>query len=484
MRFRFTAKIFLIVSFIFICLNSCKQDVEQKANPQLKQMPAENKIVKYSFTDGKINDIKTIEELDRAAAFSFAIMSDNKGDGPDAKPEFRKMVEWIKEGQDKFVIGLGDHLKKGWKNDFLDFLKNDKFWFNNFYANVADGENEYYGKSQGDWGSGAPILEVNKLSEKKHVKIRENKCEYYARIKVGEYTVHLIQLHYSDSPSDVKIAFNADSKKYLVETLEKIEKGDKDIVIVAAHSRTGFFFEQLDSDQRKIVYEKCDLVLSATTHFFSRLKIKEYGDDGPLYVNTGSITYAAGHCPFGYIQVHVLENPFSLVVQYYDAKKETRQFQHPYYAWIKKINGKILATNFRKPTKKEDMERLISTLSRDYSKAEMDKLAKEIYLQHTKADVAYIGTSSGIEKGEVRYKHLYKVFKYNNEIFALTLTKKQIQEVFKDTIKIDDKNELLIAINSYEGEWIIKHFELADDKILKTGVKEVDELEKWVKEQK
>ncbi|MCK5346846.1 MAG: 5'-nucleotidase C-terminal domain-containing protein, partial [Candidatus Heimdallarchaeota archaeon] len=363
-------------------------------------------------------------------------------------------------------------------------LKNDKFWFDNFYANVADGENEYYGKNQSDWGSGAPILKVNKLSEKKHVKIRENNCEYYAKIKVDEYTVHLIQLHYSDSPADANIAFTEDSKKYLVETLKSIQKGEKDIVIVAAHSRTGFFYEQLSKEQRKVIYDKCDLVLSATTHFFTRLNIDEYGDKGPLYLNTGSITYPAGYCPFGYIQVHVLENPFSLVIQYYDTKKNKRQLQHSAYAWIKKVGGNIIATDFRKPTKDEDMERLICSVSRDYSKAEMNKVAKQIYLEYTKADIAYISISSGLSKGEIRLKNLHKVFKYNNEIFALTLTKKQIQEVFEDKIETGDKNEMKIAINSYEGEWIIKHFKLADDKILKTGVKEVDALEKWVKKQK
>ena len=477
MRFHNFIVLILIISVCFCGFISCKKIVDKVQ--VLQTMP-----IVHKFIDGKIEGIKTIEMLDKTAAFSFAIMSDNKGDGPDAKPEFKKMVEWIKESQDKFIIGLGDHLKKEWRNDFLEFLKNNKFWFDNFYANVADGENEYYGKSQEDWGSGAPILEVNKLSKKKHVKIRENKCEYYAKIKVDEYTVHLIQLHYSDSPADASKAFTDDSKKYLVETLKSIKKGSKDIVIIAAHSRTGFFYEQLNSDQRKVIYEKCDLVLSATTHFFTRLKIEEYGDKGPLYLNTGSITYPSGYCPFGYIQVHVLDNPFSLIIQYYDAKKEKRDFQHSAYAWIKKIGGEIIATDFRKPTKDEDMERLICSISRDYSKQELDKVAKEIYLEQTKADVAAIETSSGLSKGEIRFKHLHKVFKYNNEIFALTLTKEQIQEVFKDNIKIGDKNKLTIAINSYDGEWIIKHFNLTDDKILKTGVKEVDELEKWVKKQK
>lgn len=49
-------------------------------------------------------------------------MSDNKGDGLEKKA-FDRMVKWMEKSQTKFVIGLGDHVKKGWKNSFLDFLK-------------------------------------------------------------------------------------------------------------------------------------------------------------------------------------------------------------------------------------------------------------------------------------------------------------------------------------------------------------------------
>jgi len=168
--------------------------------------------------------------------------------------------------------------------------------------------------------------------------------------------VHLIQLHYPDTPADDKVSFRADTKKYMVDTLNGIKKGDKDIVITAAHSRLGFFYNQLNSKERKVLVDKCDLVLSATTHVFMRMRTSDYKINEPLLVNTGSITHARGFCPNGYIQVHVLENPLSLVVQYQNAKKEKREFASSYYAWIKKIGGEVIATDFKKALPKNDVD--------------------------------------------------------------------------------------------------------------------------------
>ena len=81
--------------------------------------------------------------------------------------------------------------------------------------------------------------------------------------------------------------------------------------------------------------EKCDLVLSATTHFFKRKIIKDHENDGPLFINTGSITYPYKFCPFGYVQVNVLEYPSALVVQYLNAAKGQPEMQTKDYAFIK-----------------------------------------------------------------------------------------------------------------------------------------------------
>ncbi len=288
----------------------------------------------------------SIESLDKKAVFSFIIMSDNKGDSVGNRKEFARMVKWSKRNDGQFAIGLGDHVKKGRDNGFLDFLKMDEWWHDNFYPNVADGENEFYGKGQDDWGAGAPIFDVVDLVNRKNVAVRENGCEYHARIAVRGYTVHLIQLHFSDEPEDETLAFREDSKKYLIDTLEGIRKGEKDIVIVAAHSHTGFWTDNLNESDRRIVMEKCDLVLSATTHFFGRRVLKGYEQTGALVINTGSITHPFGGSPAGYVEVHVLENPLALVVQYVNAKKTKRELQNHGLVFIKAIGGDISSPDF------------------------------------------------------------------------------------------------------------------------------------------
>ena len=95
---------------------------------------------------------QSIIDLDNAASFSFSIMSDNKGYSVE-NPHMYKCNKWIKEAGDKFIIGLGDHVKDNRENPFLDLIKNDSLWHNHFYPNVADGENEYWGEDQSDWGA-------------------------------------------------------------------------------------------------------------------------------------------------------------------------------------------------------------------------------------------------------------------------------------------------------------------------------------------
>ncbi len=293
--------------------------------------------------------VRNIEHLDRLAVFSFAIMSDNKGDFPNNSPEFARMVEWVEESGDKFVIGLGDHVAKDLEDRFLSFLADNKWWHDHFYPNVADGENEYYGKGQWDWGAGKKILDVVRLSSRKNVQIRPNGAEYYARIVAEGYTVHLIQLSFPDEPADPGLAFPPDSRKYLVETIRGIEKGKKDIIIACAHSHYGSWVGLLSKEQRNVVMEKTDLVLSATVHVFARIPVKNRDARGALCVNTGSVTYPRFFSPPGYVEVHVLENPFRLIVQYIRVNAESRKLQPFPYAWIKYIGGKIESAKFPAP---------------------------------------------------------------------------------------------------------------------------------------
>ncbi len=290
--------------------------------------------------------VRTMEELDKLAVFRFAIMSDNKGDSPKNSIEFARMVKWIEEGGDKFVVGLGDHVLKGVENPFLQFLSENRWWREHFYPNVADGENEYYGSDQADWGAGRKIFDAVNLRSRDWVSIRPNGAEYYAKIGVNGYTVHLVQLSYPDEPPDPEIAFRPDSRRYLVETIQAIKKGEKDIIVACAHTCYGSWIGLLSDEQRKVVMEKADLVLSATTHIFMRIPVEGYEDRGALCLNTGSISYPRFFFPPGYVEVHVVEKPLRLVVQYIRADGDRRELQSGDLAWLKYASGRIAPAGF------------------------------------------------------------------------------------------------------------------------------------------
>ncbi|MCD4817311.1 MAG: 5'-nucleotidase C-terminal domain-containing protein [Candidatus Cloacimonetes bacterium] len=431
--------------------------------------------------NGKLAGVNNIEDLDKISTFSFAIMSDNKGDSSQNSEKFARMQQWIKDSDDLFIIGVGDHLKKDWDNSFLDLIQNNDWWNKNFYPNIADGENEFYGSGQGDWGAGEKLLDNVDLSSHASVILQENGCEYYLKRKVGNVTIHLIQLHFSDQPKEEKIAFNEESKKFLTEKLLTIQKSHNDIVIASAHSRTGFWYKNLSESQFKILTEKCDLVLSATTHFFERAIIPEYEDDGPLFINTGSITYPSMFCPAGYVQVNVLNYPRSMVVQYINADISERELQYENYAFIKMINGKILKTNFRSMKPEENVDRIITFLPQEMSKETMQKISEDMYKKVTNADEALVQIENTLHKGDVKYRDLWEIFPYNNEICKITLNKSQYKEIFGEKTK---KDTISIALSSYYAKYILRKFDVNKDILLCSGVSEIESLENWLKDLK
>jgi len=277
-----------------------------------------------------------IQKLDKMAEFSFAIMSDNKGCSVENE-DFFKCDQWIRDAGDRFVLGLGDHVKDNRTNPFLNFIKNDSLWHNHFYPNIADGENEFWGRNQADWGSGYPILDYVGLDKRNKVQIRDNKCEYYAIESYDGIKVHVLQLHFSDSPKDPNIAFNENSRQYLMDMIEGINKTRKDIIVVLAH--TGAWFDLLSEKRRSKLVKKVDLLLGATTHKYKRYKISDDKNAKvALALNTGAI---CNSFESGYLQVHVLKKPMRIVVQYQLTKNETRELQKKGYAYQKIINGKV-----------------------------------------------------------------------------------------------------------------------------------------------
>ena len=439
------------------------------------------KVLKYQQPEKVLNKI---QQLDKDAVLSFAIMSDNKGDSPESKKEFSRMVKWIKNSNDAFVIGLGDHVKINWKNDFLNFLQENKWWRNNFYPNVADGENEYYGKNQADWGAGAPILNTVNLGKRKNTTVRDNGCEYYSKIVSNGYTIHLIQLHYSDSPKSDSIAFNSSTKEYLIKTIDSINKDQKDIIIVGAHSRYGHWIDLLSKKDQKNVMEKADLILSATTHCFEKFDIENFKNKGALCINTGSITYPSKYCPAGFVQVHLLENPSRLAVQYINAESSQRKVQFNEYAYIKEINGPIYPANFRDADANEDPNRVIGKLKKEYSQKEMVVEIDNIYREITEADDTFANPAAGLNKGDITYKTLFNLFPYNNELYLLNISLDDYEQLSGEKGKFTGKKRVKLAINNYNGEHIIKKLNLPDEMVVKTGKKEIEILTNWLKNQK
>ena len=292
-------------------------------------------LIIFTFTS-TLSAQMSIEKLDDMAVLSFSIMSDNKGYSIE-NPHMNKLDLWVREAGDQFILGLGDHVKDNRANPFLDLIRTDSLWHNHFYPNVADGENEFWGKDQGDWGAGAPILDYVDFDKRKNMEIRSNNCEYYAIEEHNGIRVHIIQLHYSDNPPDPAIALNESTREYLMDVLDSIDKTDNDIIVVLAH--TGNWVEQLSEERRSIVLDKADLLLGATTHRYQRYDFSNYENEkGAIAFNSGAVGNSGEN---GFLQVHVLEYPTRMIIQYQTTNNENRELQKSGFAYEKIINGKI-----------------------------------------------------------------------------------------------------------------------------------------------
>jgi len=294
-------------------------------------------------------NIESYDDLKDAESFSFSIISDNHGSSPIDNIEMARMSKWVSQGNDAFVLGVGDHLRKNENNDFLTFLIRNSWWKNNFYPTIADAENDYFGNGQGDWGAGGKLLNVLGFQNRDNIQMNNTGAEYYAQIPVNGVLVHYIVLHFPDNPGDAKIAFPESSKQFLINTLNRIHKSDNDIIIVSAHSMYGSWIDYLNPVQQLLVNSKCDLLLSGTTHFFERRVPQGLENSGPLMVNAGSVNNARWGSKNGFLQVHVMKNPLALVVQYVNTDESNPELADAPYSFVKYINGGVYPLNFVHP---------------------------------------------------------------------------------------------------------------------------------------
>ena len=354
-----------------------------------------------------------IRDLDKSSVLRDAICSDNKGESRASSVEFARMVDWVGAGNSAFVVGLGDHLKYGWENSFIPWIQSDAWWRDHTFLNVADGENQFYGTAhvQSDYGAGSSILDLVRLDA--HAEIdRPNPSEYYAKIPVDDFTVHLIQIHFSDQPRVDSLAFPESSRVWLMGTLDGIEKGKRDHIIVAAHSRAGSWDMVLSEERRKRLLAKADLVLSATTHRYQSWVPAGFEDESAVCVNTGAVNFPGTMTPNGYVEIHVLKSG-SIVGQYVDLTQTERRLHRGRFAWIKPVDGPMRHIDLRPEGPGENVDAQIAALPDSISREAVTQGLIDLLKQKTGAEMASVEVRTGLPKGPVTREDAWRVFSKN-----------------------------------------------------------------------
>ena len=443
----------------------------------------------HSCGPDKASDISTIKDLDRRAVLHFSVFSDNKGESPASSVEFARMENWIRGSNSAFVIGLGDHLKNRWENSFVPWIKSDDWWHTHTYLNVADGENEYYSEThkQSDYGAGAPILNLVKLDA--HATIRRaNPSEYYAVIPAGKFTVHLIQLHYSDQPKDPSIAFPESSRAWLVETLEGIDKGKYDLIVVGAHSRAGSWDMVLSPERRKILLGKADLVLSATTHRYQSWVPEGFEDLPAVCVNTGAVNFPGYMTPNGYVDIHVL-NSGDIVGQYIDLTQTERRLQRDRFAWVKPKDGPMRHIDLRYAAAGDNTDEHVAALADSVLKEEIEEGLSDLLRKKTGADLAYAEARTGLSRGPVTREDAWRVFGRNKNYRVLKVPSAQIDTLLSryrrepienppDPVRIALTQSLATSMIGWTG---LTYESLEPQPIQENGIRQVPLLLEWLR---
>ena len=119
-----------------------------------------------------------------------------------------------------------------------------------------------------------------------------------------------------------------------------IRKTNKDIIIIAAHSRFGFFTEYLSPELKQLVMQKADLVVSGSTHYFER-QTSSNMNVGPLILNSGSVTNPRFGSKPGFIQVSILPELQGMHVQFIPVDQQTFQLNSKPYAFFKSFDGRV-----------------------------------------------------------------------------------------------------------------------------------------------
>ncbi|HJP32932.1 MAG TPA: hypothetical protein QGF95_20480 [Candidatus Latescibacteria bacterium] len=426
--------------------------------------------------------VRTILDLDRESVLHFAIMSDHKGESPLSSVEFARLAAWVKQGEAAFVVGLGDHVKINWENSFIPWIQGDRWWRQHAYLNVADGENEYFSPThrQSDYGGGAPLLDLVNLEAHATIE-RPNPSEYYARINVGDYAVHLIQMHYSDQPADSILAFPEQSRAWLMQTLEGIDKGEEDLILVGAHSRHGSWDLVLSPERRNALLSKADLVLSATTHNFRAWVPDGFSGTPAVCVNTGAVNFPGYMTPNGYVEIHVLSDG-AIVGQYIDLTQTSRQLQRGRFAWIKPRDGTMRQVDLRP-------EQVLAVLADSVGVAELQPALSSLLQELTGADLAQVRVRNGLPAGPVTLEDAWRVFDKNRNLRVVRVPEDRVDAVAErlelDPVNIDGAYARVAVDQPATAGLIasagITYETLEPQAIDQPGLREVDLVREWLR---
>jgi len=331
------------------------------------------------------NGVESIDELDEQAAFHFTVFSDGWGIHPDNNQDMRKREEWILENGSRFATTAGDHLtapRDGWTYQFNKYIadsENPDWWRENFYPGVADHDVQYYtgetpDEGQSNWGAAWPMLDGIGMYDRENAQFAHEmfdwyaewldnldpewewwdgleedypeslsgrSSDYYVQREEDGVTFHLIIGHHvsSDGTNEVT-GFPEQSKRFMIETLEGIDKGDDDVIIMTTQSWSGNFIDQLSIERQRKIVGKADLVFSGNQHkvnYFTQTSYEyQKWHDEPYFDYTDHPDYPdialalnSGACDTGIMpglwELHVFKDPLRMTVQYCQTRFEERQ---------------------------------------------------------------------------------------------------------------------------------------------------------------
>ncbi|MCD4652160.1 MAG: hypothetical protein K8S56_10320 [Candidatus Cloacimonetes bacterium] len=417
------------------------------------------------------DSIRTIEGLDDRSDLTFSVFGDNRGESLETSIYLARMVRWIGESDNEFVIGMGDHLRRGKNSLFSDFIKEHIYWTQQFFPGISKGEEDFFGAD-----NGCEFIKQTEVTYNRGFVYNNTGCAYYVPITRNGYVIHLIQLNRITSESvSSKAAF-------LNKQLKALKRDKKSFVILTANADETNWLTLLPKSVQKLCREKADLIFTSNDNYCHRIPLKARKKNEPLMLDTGSTDHAYRWNPNGFIQIHVLSNPSALVVQYLDLSQPQREIQHSEFAWIKYPGKQVEPAIFRMEKPEENLEIIVGVLPEKYNQKQINRILSKLYSKAAKADVSYVLPSDTFPNKEVQFKDLWSVFPLNQEIIVLKLTPLEIRESLGGTVPVE-KDTIRLAIGKFASYSVIEKLKLPSNRIERPGVYEIKILHNWVEEQ-